>query len=123
MKKHIVLDILLFCLKIILPILISLALATVSYKLVECHMEDLANIGNEGYHSGTGFYLFITHILLICANAVLTLVAVIGLVIAKLYKSTPKHRKNVITFKFLAFAPLCSHFLYVIINFIVASIN
>ena len=90
MKKHIVLDILLWCLKIILPILILTVLVFVSYRLVEVHLEDLASRGNEHYCGGTGLYLFASHVLLLGANAVLTLVGVIGLIIAKLYKMIKK---------------------------------
>ena len=123
MKKHIILDILLWCLKIILPILILTVLVFVSYRLVEGHLDDLANRGTEGYHSGMGLYLFASHVLLLAANAVLTLVGIIGLVIAKLYKGASKHRKNVITFIYLSLAPLCSQCLYVLINFIVLNIG
>lgn len=123
MKKHIVLDILLWCLKIILPILILIPLVFVSYRLVDCHIEDLAYRGSEGYHSGMGLFLFAAHVLLLGANAVLTLVGIIGLIIAKLYKSTSKHRKNVITFICLSLAPLCSQCLYVLINIIVLNIG
>ena len=60
MKKNKALDILLWCLKIILPILILIPLVFLSYRLVEGHLEDLENIGNDGYHSGMGLYIFIT---------------------------------------------------------------
>ena len=123
MKKPKALDILLWCLKIILPILILIPLVFLSYRLVEGRLEDLANIGTEGYHSGMGLYIFASHTLLLAANAILTIVGCIGLVIAKKYKSSPTQRKNIITFRCLALAPLCSQILYVLINVIVMNIG
>lgn len=123
MKKLKALDILLRCMKIILPILILIPLAFLSYRLVEGHLEDLANIGDDGYHSGMGLYIFASHTLLFAANAILTIVGCIGWVIAKRYKNCPKQRKNIITFRYLALAPLCSQMLYVLINIIVINIG
>ena len=54
MKQNKVLDILLLCLKIILPALLLIPLAFFTYRLVECRMDDIANAGVEGYHSGMG---------------------------------------------------------------------
>lgn len=123
MKKHKVLDILLWCLKIILPILILIPLVFLSYRLVEGHLEDLANIGNDDYHSGMGLYIFASHTLLFAANVILTVVGCIGWVIAKKYKSCPTQRKNIITFRCFALAPLCSQILYILINVIVMNIG
>ena len=74
MKKPKALDILLWCLKIILPILILIPLAFFTYRLIEGHIEDLANVGTEGYHSGMGLYVFASHVVLFAANAVLTII-------------------------------------------------
>ena len=123
MKKPKALDILLWCLKIILPILILIPLVFLSYRLVEGRLEDLSNIGNDGYHSGMGLYIFASHTLLLVANAILTILGCIGLVIAKKYKSSPTQRKNIITFRCLALAPLCSQILYVLINAIVLNVR
>ena len=123
MKKPKALDILLWCLKIILPILILIPLVFLSYRLVAGRLEDLANIGTEGYHSGMGLYIFASHTLLLAANAILTILGCIGLAIAKKYKSSPTQRKNITTFKCLALAPLCSQILYVLITIIVLNIG
>ena len=122
MKKHIALDILLWCLKILLPILILIPLVFVSYRLVEGRLEDIANIGNEHYHSGLGLYIFASHVLLFLANTILTVIGCIGLVISKIYKSCPIQKKNIITFRCLSLVPVCSQVLYVLINVIVLKI-
>ncbi len=123
MKKVKFLDILLLCLKIILPILILIPLAFFSYRLAEGRMSDIANIGNDDYHSGLGLYIFLSHIVLFVANAILTVISTIRLLISKKYKTCPIQRKNIITFRCLTFAPLCSQVLYVLINMIILNIG
>ena len=109
MKQNKVLDILLLCLKIILPALLLIPLAFFTYRLVECRMDDIANAGVEGYHSGMGLYIFASYVLLIAANAVLSLVGGVGLWIAKRYTATPNHSK---IFLCLTLAPMASQVLY-----------
>lgn len=123
MKKPKALDILLWCLKIILPILILIPLAFFTYRLIEGHIEDLANVGTDGYHSGMGLYVFASHVVLFAANAVLAIIGAIGLLIAKTHKASPAHKKSVITFRCLALSPLCSQILYVLITIIVLNIG
>ena len=113
----------LLCLKILLPILIVIPLAFFSWRLVETRLEDLANMGNNGYHSGTGLYLFASHILLLGANAVLTAVGCIGLLIAKKHKTSPRQKQNVKAFRWLAIAPAISQVIYVAVNAIVMAIK
>lgn len=119
MKQLKALDILLLCMKIILPILILIPLVFFSYRLFESRMSDLANIGDDSYHSGTGFYIFVSHMVLFVANVILTIIGCIGLLIAKKYKACPTQKKNMITFRCLALAPVVSQFMYVIVNLIV----
>lgn len=114
---------LLLCLKIILPILILIPLVFLSYRFVEIRMEDLASIGDESYYSGVGLYIFASHILLFIANAILTVMGSIGLIISKKYKSCTIQRQNIITFRCLALAPLGSQILYVLVNLIVINIR
>ena len=123
MKKHRVLDIILLILKIILPILIAIPLVFMSYRLIEGRIEDLKNVGNEHYHSGLGLYIFASHVLLLAANVILTLVSGIGLIIAIQYKSCLKRRKNIKTFICLTAAPILSHWLYLLINIIVVNVG
>ena len=113
----------LLCLKILLPILIVIPLAFFSWRLVETRLEDLANMGNDGYHSGTGLYLFASHILLLGANAVLTAVGCIGLLIAQKHKTSPRQKQNVKAFRCLAIAPAISQVIYVAVNAIVMAIK
>ena len=123
MKKAKLLDIFLLCLKIILPILILMPLAFFSYRLTEGRMSDIANAGNDDYHSGLGLYIFASHVVLFIANAILAVIGAVGLLIAKKYKACSMQRQNIITFRCLAFAPLCSQMLYVLINVIVMNIG
>ena len=123
MSKDKVKNAVLLCLKIILPILLLIPLAFFTYRLIEGHIEDIANRGTEGYFSGMGLYVFASHVVLFAANAVLTIIGAIGLLIAKKHKASPAHNKNVITFRCLALSPLCSQILYVLITIIVLNIG
>ena len=123
MKRYKILNVLLLLLKVILPILILIPLVFVSYRLVEARISDIANAGNESYHSGSGLYIFASHTLLFAANGILTIIGGIGWLIAKKYKSSPIYRKNLMTFRCLTFAPLVSQLLYVLIIVIVMNIG
>lgn len=123
MKKRKFLDIFLLCLKIILPVLLLIPLVFFSYRLIEGRIEDIANIGVEGYFSGTGLYIFASHILLFVANIVLLILGCIGLLISKKYTSSPIQKKNIKTFLCLTFAPIVSQILYVIICLIVINVG
>lgn len=123
MEKKSFFDIFLLCLKILLPILIIIPLLFFSYRLVEGRMEDIANIGNESYHSGIGLYIFASHVLLLAVNIILLIFSCFGLLISKKYVSSDRKKKNIITFRYLSIAPICSQALYVIISWIVVNIG
>jgi hypothetical protein len=123
MKQRKFLDIFLLCLKIILPILLLIPLIFFSYRLIEGRIYDIANIGTEGYHSGIGLYIFLSHFLLLVVNAVLLIISGIGLIIAKKYKATPIHKKNVRAFVWLTLAPIFSQLLYLGVTLITMSIG
>ncbi len=123
MKKAKPIDVFLLCLKIILPILVLIPLIFFTYRLTEGRMSDIANAGNDDYHSGLGLYIFASHILLLIANIILTVIGAIGLLIAVKYKTCPIQRKNIMTFRCLVLTPLCSQVLYVLINVIVMSLG
>ncbi len=123
MKKVKFLDIFLLCLKIILPIAILIPLVFFSYRLIEGRMSDIANIGNTDYHSGLGLYIFASHIVLFVANAILTVISAVGLFISIKYKTCSVQKKNILTFRCLIFAPLCSQIFYILINVIVMKIG
>ena len=123
MKKYKVLEILLLCMKILLPILILIPLIFLSCKLIEVRMEDLVNVGNDSYYAGSAFYIFASHMLLFVVYAILTLVGGVFWIIARTYKSSPRHRKNVIAFRWLTLTPVCAHALYLLINLIVMNLG
>ena len=123
MKQRKSLDVFLLCLKIILPILLLIPLIFFSYRLIEGRIHDIANIGNEGYHSGIGLYMFLSHIVLLAVNAVLLIISLIGLIIAKKYKASPIQKKNVRAFVWLTLAPIANQLLYLIITMIVMNIG
>lgn len=123
MKKRKFLDIFLLCLKIILPIFILIPLVFFSYRLIEGRIEDIANIGDEGYHSGIGLYIFLSHIVLLGVNVVLLIIGCVGLLISKKYKSSPMQKNNILTFRYLTLAPIISQLLYVVINLIAMNIG
>jgi hypothetical protein len=123
MKQRKSLDVFLLCLKIILPILLLIPLIFFSYRLIEGHIHDIANIGNEGYHSGIGLYIFLSHIVLLALNAILLVISLIGLVISKKYKASPIQKKNVRAFVWLTLAPIFSQLLYLTVTLITMSIG
>lgn len=123
MKKRKALDFFLLCLKILLPILISVPLVFFIYRLIEGRIDDIANIGNEGYFSGMGLYVFLSHMVLFVINVVLLVIGCVGLLISKKYTASPVQKRNVITFRCLIFAPIASQFLYVVISLIVLNIG
>lgn len=122
MKKLKILEIFLLCIKILLPILILIPLVFFSYGLVEGRMRDIANIGNEGYHSGIALYVYASNIILLGANLVLSLIGLSGWIISKNI-SCPIQKKNIVIFRCLTWAPLCSQLLYILINLIVLNIK
>lgn len=123
MKTYKAIDILLLCMRILLPILILLPLVFLSCKLIEVRMEDLANAGKESYYAGSAFYIFASHVLLFFVYAVLTLLGGIGWIIARAYKSSLHQRTHVIAFRWLTFSPACAHVLYLLINLIVMNVG
>ena len=123
MKKYKVPDILLLCMRILLPILILIPLIFLSCKLIEVRTEDLANAGNDSYYAGSAFYIFASHVLLFAVYAVLTIVGGIGWIIAKAYKRSLHQRKHVTAFRCLTFAPACAHLLYLAFNLIVMHVG
>lgn len=123
MKKGKAIDIFLLCLKILLPILILVPLVFFTYRLIEGRIDDIANIGNEGYFSGTGLYVFLSHMVLFVINVVLLIVGCVGLLIAKKHTSTPIREKNIKVFLRLIFAPIVSQLLYVVISLIILNIG
>ena len=123
MKKQKTLEILLLCMKIVLPILIVVPLVFFSVKLAGMHMEDLANIGNPSYHSGTGLYVFASHTILFVCNIVLTAIACVCLVTANKNKASPKRKRHLRFFRYLSMAPAVSQILYMVINVIVMRIQ
>lgn len=122
-KKDKTLTILLLCLKILLLLLVVIPLVFFSYRLIEGRIEDLENIGNDSYHSGTGLYIFLTHMVLLVVNAVLAVIGVIGFVVANRKRAYATQQKIVRMFLFLTIAPMCSQLLYTIITAVVMHIG
>ncbi len=112
MKREKLCDIVLLCLKIILPVLIATPLLFFSYRLVEGRLFDVAHLGDEGYFSGMGLYFFLSALLLLGINLFCTALGIVGWVIAHRHKTCPQRRKNLITFRILTFAPIASQILY-----------
>lgn len=99
MKQRKALDVFLLCLKIILPILLLIPLIFFSYQLIDGRIWELSHIENrEPCNPGMALYAIITHIILLGINIVLLIISIIGLIIAKKYKASPIHKKNVRAF-------------------------
>lgn len=123
MNKTKVLDILLLCLEIILPILILIPLVFFSYRMIEGRMEDLANVGNEDYHSGIGLYLFLTHPLLFFWNAPLALIGVIGTRCARKRAACTGQKHHVTLFRAITFSAMGSQLLYFVMTLVVMNVK
>ena len=123
MSKMKALDIFLLCLKILLPVFIVIPLVFFSYRLAEGRIYDLANQGTVGYHSGLGLYIFASHIVLLGANVILSVIGAVGWLTVKKYKACPIQKKHVLTFKCLSLAPLCSQIFYVLITMVIINIG
>ena len=122
MKKTKILHIFLTCLKVIIPVLLIVPLVFFSYRLVEGRLDDIKNAGNEDYHSGTGFYIFASHALLIAADVIAFAAGGVGLLISSLSKTDPMREKNISHFKSLLIAPMLNHLLYLLITVIAVNL-
>jgi hypothetical protein len=122
-RKDKILNAILLCLKILVPLLTLIPLAFFTYRMIEGHIEDLANRGNESYFSGMGLYMVASHVLLFAVNAVLAIIAAVGLLIATRRKPCPNHRKNVVTFHYILLTPVASQVLYVLLTVLILNIG
>ena len=124
MKQRKALDVFLLCLKIILPILLLIPLIFFTYQLIDGRIWELSHIENrEPCNPGMALYAIVTHIILLGINTVLLIISIIGLIIAKKYKASPIHKKNVRAFVWLTLAPITNQLLYLIITMIVMNIG
>ena len=113
MKQRKSLDIFLLCLKVILPILILIPLVFFSYQLIDGRIFEITHADPPPDPcGGMGLYILISPILLLGINAVLLIISIIGLIIAKKYKASPIQNQNVRTFAWLTLAPFFSQLLY-----------
>lgn len=124
MKQRKSLDVFLLFLKIILPILLLIPLIFFSYQLIDGRIWELSHIENrEPCNPGMALYAIVTHIILLGINTVLLIISIIGLIIAKKYKASPIHKKNVRAFVWLTLAPVFSQLLYLGVTLITISIG
>lgn len=112
MKKATICDVTLTVLKLLLPVLLLLPLAFFSYRLIEGRLFDVAHLGEESYHSGTGLYFFASALLLLGVNLFCTVLGIVGWVIAYRHKTSPRRRENLITFRILTASPALCQILY-----------
>ena len=116
-KKQMILEIVLWAVKLLLLASILFPLIFFSYRMVEGRLSDLANAGDPHYHSGMGLYLFASHAVLFFWNICNSVAAGIGwLLTSKFY------RKERVWFKILTFAPVVSQVLYLVGNLILLNL-
>ena len=117
MNKKMIIEIVLWAVKLLLLASILFPLIFFSYRMVEGRLSDLANAGDPHYHSGMGLYLFASHAVLFFWNICNSVAAGIGwLLTSKFY------RKERVWFKILTFAPAVSQVLYLVGNLIVLNL-
>ena len=110
MKKF---DVVMLCLMILLSALILIPLMICSEAIVSNLIEDYVNVGNEGFHSGTGQTFFVSQLFLTCWNVLMTLCGLVCTLIAALHRS--ESRKNVIAFVCISAAPFLSQILLIVL--------
>ena len=115
-------DAVLQLLKVVFSFLILASFLFLTYQLINVKLEDVANAGNDGYHSGTGLYIFASHVAYLYIDVIFFILGVICWLISKIYKSSPNQNKNISSFRFLTFAPLISHLLYLVLNIVVINL-
>jgi hypothetical protein len=115
------LDTLLLVFKILIPVLIIPFLAWAMIDLFNQYIEDINMVCNNGdvCVEGYGLTFVIFLILGLIYNGIILLLGGIGLVIAILYKTSLKRKKNIITFVGLTFAPIFAELLLVAIFYII----
>ena len=123
MKKAKLLDTFLLCLKILLPFLIVIPLIFFSYRLAQGRISDLRYGGTAGYHSGLGLYIFASHTVLLLWNAMLTVIGLIGLFLAKKCRTCLSQPNHIATFRRLSYLPLCNQALYALITVIIVNLR
>lgn len=117
MKRNRILDAILLLLKVVLGVLTALPLVYFSYLLVDGHLFDMAHLGEPGYHSGTGLYVFASHLVLLGMNLILVILGILGWVTAAKCKRSTK------AFRVLTFAPLGSQAAYAWVTVLVLGIT
>ncbi|MBO5269728.1 MAG: hypothetical protein J6B77_03010 [Clostridia bacterium] len=123
MNRSRILNVLLLLLEILLLLLILIPLVFFSYRMIEGRIQDLANVGNEDYHSGIGLYLFLTHPLLFFWNAPLALIGVIGTRCARKRAACTGQKHHVTLFRAITFSAMGSQLLYFVMTLVVMNVK
>jgi hypothetical protein len=116
MKSNKVLDVIVLILKILVVLAIVFSVAATgffSFRLVQSFCFDWENANDEGYHSGTGLYIFVTAFLTAAVSAGILFLNTIGMLISCFYKRCPKRKKHLKFFGFCYIAPVMFHLLYI----------
>lgn len=94
-----------------------------SYKLVDCRLEDLRNIGQEGYHSGFTFMAFACTVILTGVNLAAFLVLILIYLIYKKSGLSSEFPKKLSLLKGLMTLPFASQTLFAILTVILGIIK
>ncbi len=94
-----------------------------SYKLVDCRLEDLRNIGQAGYHSGFTFMAFACTVILAGVNLAAFLVLILIYLIYKKSGLASEFPKKLSLLKGLMTLPFASQTLFAILTVILGIIK
>ena len=94
-----------------------------SYRLVDCRLEDLRNSGQEGYHSGFMFMAFVCTVILAGVNLAVFLVFILIYLIYKKIGFASEYPKKLSTLKALMTLPFASQTLFAILTVIIGIIK
>ena len=115
-------DVFLFTLKILIPIMILFPIVYFTFHLIDIRITDVANVGNESYHSGFSFYVFASHTILFFVNLCALFVCLVGWIVSKCYRSSPIQKRHLSYFRYSMLSLPLSHVLYFLIHVLVLNL-
>lgn len=123
MKKVKLIDVFLDALKALFVAVLAVPTLFLIYRLFESRLQDIANIGNDSYHSGFGLLAFLSAIFLaIVGLCVLALIG-ISILITRLSKATQRKQSHTRFFLWMLIAPPSNMILYITSAVVIASLG
>lgn len=110
-------------LTIILAIILLAGFIFLSYRLIDCRIEDLSNSGQEHYCGGFAFMAFACTVILASVNLAIFLVLILIYLIYKKSGHASEYPKELSLIKGLMILPFASQTLFAILTVILGRIK